>query len=539
MRADATILGGSISALMAGCYLKQQMPDLDVLVLGPAPGDEKRPIVGESLLEPAALFLRALGMEEYLDQQHAVKNCLSFYHKLAPKDPSDRRYSVHAPEKLHHLAYQLDRPRFDHDLRRHAMTMGVRFLEGMAEDIDVGRGAACHTVRAKVGGESLCLKSRWVLDATGRQRQLGRKVTTYTRPKNLQRSSFWFRLADFDPFTDQIKVTMRRSVRYDLWYTTHHFMGHGSWVWAIPLQSDEHERLISIGITYRPDLFPYAMTSIEDFLAHMDREHPVIADMLRSGRVLDQNRYGNYLYWANQVYSPDGWFLIGDAARSVDPLYSVGLSMTVIQLQQVAEIMRCQRGDGIKEKEIAGLERLWMSLTSQHEEDVSDQYACMHDPFQSCMRRYWNASAWFNALLPLWWNNLFHHTQAAPVLARLFEQGRPITRAARKLIERTSRHLGDSLTQADFDRSVDFDWFLNPRFDCSPQDAPVHFGRLFYKRAVFRWKLLKLAGFRGALGQFPFIALEWVLSVVLPFWLRHAVPAAFTGQSASPPDQTH
>jgi flavin-dependent dehydrogenase len=102
---------------------------------------------------------------------------------------------------------------------------------------------------------------------------------------------FWFRLADFEPFSDHIEMEM-----------------------------------VSIGITYRPDIFSHPMQSIEDFLGYMDGEHPAIADMVRSGDVLDTHSYREYLYWAREIYSEDGWFLIGDAARSVDPLYSTGLN---------------------------------------------------------------------------------------------------------------------------------------------------------------------------------------------------------------------
>jgi len=42
--------------------------------------------------------------------------------------------------------------------------------------------------------------------------------------------------------------------------------------------------------------------------------------------VVDTNFYGNYMYEAEQYYSRDGWFLIGDAAYPSDPINSAGLS---------------------------------------------------------------------------------------------------------------------------------------------------------------------------------------------------------------------
>ncbi len=522
---DVLIVGGSISSLMAACQLKQQMPDLQVQVLGPRPEDEKRPIVGESLVEIAAGFFQRIGLQNYLEQQHLVKYGLSFYHKVALGDPADRRYSVHAPEQLHHLSRQLHRPRFDIDLRRHAELLGVEFLEGKAEEMQLGENGSVHRVQADLGSERVVITARWVIDATGRNRWVGKRVTSYTRPREKQRSAFWFRLADFEPFSDHLKASMRRPLKYDLWYTTHHFMGHGNWVWAIPLQPEGHRNLISVGITYRPDLFEGPIKNVDDLLAYLDREHPAVSQMVRSGTILDTATYHNYLYWADQVYSPDGWFLIGDAARSVDPLYSTGLSMTAVQVEQVSQIIASQRSGGISPEDIQNLESLWRVVADQRQADISDQYASMHEPLAACLRRYWNVCAWFNVLLPLWHNGQLSHPAVAGKLAALFERGRKLSASVRPLIAQVSQSVGSQPDQADFDKTVDFDWLLNPRFDCPLQQVPTHFGRFFRKRAAFRWSLVKIVGLHKAWGQLPLIALERLLAWVMPAILRSIVQA--------------
>ena len=526
---DVLIIGSSISASMTACYLKQTIPQLKVAILGPRCFEEKRPIVGESLVEIAMLFFRRLGLGEYLDREHALKNGLSFYHKLNIEDPTDRRYTVHAPEGLYHRSRQLHRPRFDDDLLNYAKKLGARFMEGKAQQIELASGQSSHCVRAIVDGETVHLRCRWVIDASGRSRWLGKQVTTYTRPRCPQRSTYWFRLADFQPFLERLEPTMRRPLKYDLWYTTHHLMGHGNWVWAIPLKSKEHERLISVGITTRPDVFDHPMNSLDDFLAHLDTEHPAISEMVRSGQVLDTNTYRNYLYWADEVYSSDGWFLIGDAARSVDPLYSSGLSMTAVQIEQIGEIISRQLREGISSAKIDDLQKLWLTITNLHQDEISDQYLTMHDPLQACLRRYWNVCAWFNALLPLWFNGLLYDTEAAPVLRRLFELGRPAMNTSHRLISNVSKSKPGSLDQQDFDRLVDFDQMLNNRFDCARGEVADHFGRLFKKRAHFRRTLLKSTRLRYAIGQLPIIAFEYGLSKAVPFYLRRKVPSAFAG----------
>lgn len=502
------ILGSSISGLMAAAWLRHVLPELEVVVVGPEVGQEKRPIVGESLVEPAILFFTELGLGPDLEARHELKNGLAFYHKLAPNDPSDRRYSVHAPmEKLHYRSRQLHRPAFDIQLGRLAARKGARFIEGRASDVTVGRGGAPHRVR----GDGFDLRARWIIDATGRTRIVGRQVTTYEKPAHGQRSAFWFRLAEFDPLLPKLALSWRRPTDYDLWQSTHHFMGHGNWIWGIPLRGDHGEPLLSMGITWCPDVLPVELRTLDEFLAHVDGEHPALGELVRSGRVLDTNVYRNYLYRAEHVYSADGWFLIGDAARTVDPLYSTGMSMTVVQCEQIAEIIRRQRSASIDAAGIRELQELWKTVAGLRQADITDQYKTMGDPFQACMRRYWNLCGWFNGILPLWWNGYLSDPDAARVLRRFFESGTAPSRAAWQLFGEVAQRLG-AVDQAAFDRTVDFDWLINRRFDCSPEELPHQLGRLLWKRARLRWNLLGLSRYRQLPAQLRPLVRELALA---------------------------
>lgn len=508
-KCDVLILGSSIAALMAAAWLKRQLPELAIIVIGPRVGDEKRPIVGESLVEPAILFFTELGMADYLAARHELKNGLTFYHKLRPNDPSDRRYSVHAPmERLHYLSRQLHRPAFDIELGRVAARLGVEFIEGRVTSAEVGRGGALHRAR----GEGFDIEAPFIIDATGRKRIVGSQVVRYEKPEIGQRSAFWMRLAEFEPFLPHIETSFRRPGDYDPWLATHHFMGKGNWIWGIPLLDDDGSKLISLGITWRPDVFPSDIRSIDDFLGYLDGEHPAISDMVRSGRILDIQRYRNYLYRAESVYSDDGWFLIGDAARTVDPLYSTGLSMTVVQVQQIAEIIERKRGPGIRAVDIDNLSKLWMEIANVRQADVTDQYRSMNDPLQACLRRYWNVCAWFNGLLPLWYNGFLNDPEAAPTIRKFFARSIQPSHAAWRLFEQTAREMGE-LEPSDFDRLLDFDWVINRRFDCTPDEVGQHLSRLMWKRARLRLNLLHLAGVRHVPGQLRPLARE--LSMML------------------------
>lgn len=505
---DVLVLGSSISGLMAASWLHRQLPGLSVVVVGPPVSAEKRPIVGESLVEPAILFFEELGLGPYLESRHELKNGLTFHHKLVPHDPHDRRYSVHAPmEQLHIRARQLHRPDFDIELARVAEQRGVQFVEGRVHDVGVGRDGALHHVH----GDRFQLSARWIVDATGRSRVLGRRVTRYQRPARGQRSALWFRLADFEPLLPKLELSWRRPVEYDLWQSTHHFMGRGSWIWGIPLLDASGQPLLSMGITWCPDVLTTELRSFDDFLAHVSAEHPALAEVARSGRVLDTHLYRNYLYHAEQVYSADGWFLVGDAARTVDPLYSTGLSMTVVQIEQITEIIRRQREESIDATQINELQELWKAVAELRQADITDQYRSMDDPFQACMRRYWNLCGWFNGILPLWWNGYLSDPAAARVLRRFFAASIGPSHAAWRLFAAVARDLGE-VDQTDFDRVLDFDWLINRRFDCTPRQLPRQVSRLLWKRARLRWNLLGMTRHRHLLGQLRPLLRELLLA---------------------------
>jgi flavin-dependent dehydrogenase len=526
---DVVIVGSSIAGLMTAAYLKQQQPTLEVIVLGPRQQDEQRPYVGESLVEPAALFMHEIGLADYLNSTQVTKHGLSFYHKIKPDDPQDRCYSVHAPQRLYHTAWQLHRPDVDSAVRARAMELGARLVTGRLHDCEIGTAGAGHRVHARVGPSDVTFSCRWLIDATGRARRIGKKVTTYTRPRATQRNCFWFRLADFEPFLPHIEMSMRRPLAYDLWETTHHFLGQGYWIWGIPLATQDRQRLISIGITFRPDIFTQPMRNIEDFLTVVDQQHPAIGEMVRSGTVLDTNVYHQYLYWSDKVYSTDGWFLVGDAARAVDPLYSTGLSLTTIQAQQIGAIIQRQRDGTLAPGDVEAMDTAWRRFMARLQADIGRYYEVMRDPFQACMRRYFNVCGWFNAFLPVWWNGFFSVPAAARLLTRLFQEQDPTAESAWRLFAHVAKALGPEPTPADFARVPDVDWMINLRFDCPKQEVPKHLARTFWKRVRMRLALLRMEKYRHALEQLPALAREvasiFFLRCVLPWIGRQALGA--------------
>jgi hypothetical protein len=226
--------------------------------------------------------------------------------------------------------------------------------------------------------------------------------------------------------------------------------------------------------------------------------------------------YIDYFYRSVRLYSEDGWFLVGDTARAVDPLYSNGISMTTVQVGQIAEIIERQRDGRLKPGDVAALDAAGRWIMERAQREVTEQYEIMHDPFQACMRRYLNVTGWFNAFLPLWWNGFFTTPEGAHLLLRLFRDRDEDAESLWVLAAEASAAIGPPFTQEGFDRGPDLDALLNKRFDCRREDVMKVVARLFDRRREIRWKLLAMNGNRNLLREVP----RFISETIRPMLLR-------------------
>ncbi|MEM9457273.1 MAG: tryptophan 7-halogenase [Myxococcota bacterium] len=419
------IIGNGIMANIAALYLRRQLPrDVEILVIGP-PTRGGMPVVGESTIEITAQFLEnKLGLGSYLREHHYPKYALTYYFKLNPEDPADRRYSVHCnerePDDFPRLeggwegpmarppSWQLNREVFDRDMcERVDRTDGIERIYGKVRHVELGRDRSHTLTIERTDGQEHEVSGDWVIDASGRRSVLGRQLGLKVRSE-IQRDAFWFRVSDFDPdLLSRCEALGPRpagpgeAYHYDRYYSTHHFMGRGHWIWMIPLRSKEPGELMSIGLSMRSDLYRGHVRNIDDFMEQVGAVHPLITDLVGSGRVLDSNVYRRYHYYSKQAYSADRWAVIGDAAYALDPLLSNGLTFGVIQLEQLGEMIARDACSEHDPDYIERLERaLWAPMLSS-QRAIGDWYETMHDPFLSALRLSWIEVAYFYLLLPL------------------------------------------------------------------------------------------------------------------------------------------
>lgn len=400
------IIGAGIAGNLTAMYFRKLLPEIDITLVGRL--DRKRPIVGESTVELTTHFLEALGLGTLLEESHYHKYGLTYYFKLQP-DPSCRRYVIHeAPGVLRMPAYNIYRNRFDRDIAGINQQLGIRILlADIAEVALAEKRPDRHVLTVRHSeGEQSTLEADWIVDASGRNRFLARKLQL-NKPVPYQRSSFWFRLTKFDRTRlREIDDTRTEHRCYDPYYVTHHFYGKGYWIWLIPMRSENGDDLISIGVTYRAELMDGEVTSMEQFIALMQRDHPVIAGLIHTGVIVDTNLYKNYMYESSQYYSENGWFLVGDSGFTFDPANSAGLAYLAHQIPQVAAMIKKDMAGTLTPAYVASLEQhLVAQLALQ--DAWSKWYEIMHEPLKMAWTLLVANLGYFHISLPNYVNGGF------------------------------------------------------------------------------------------------------------------------------------
>ena len=490
---DVLIMGSGIVGNLAAAWFARHMPALHVNVAGPA--TRTLPVVGESLVEFSTQLLQEIGLGRHLVEEQLPKYGLTFYYKLDPAARADPRYVVDAvPTNPPLPSFLVNRFTLDAALRQLNHDNGVEHVDGKVVRVELGSGARHRVTVRDADGRELRHTARWVIDATGRRRLLARQLHLGDSVTH-QRSSFWFRLADFDAsILDRIDAVTNDAPRPDAYYAAHHFFGRGHWIWLIPVRVETGTRMMSVGLTCRPDLFPEPVTSIPEFLDQVADEHPILGDLVRSGWVVDTNLYRNYMYRTRRRYSSRGWFLVGDAADTVDPLYSTGLALATMAIQQVGAIIRRDLAGSLTEEFVGRLDRAYAGFQELGEGQVARLYDVMQAGHECRLRMHLHVVGFFHMALPLLLNGYHADAVGAAMMARL---GRPAHGLDRQLTDfepliaraasrQPARSAGaDVRVQSAF--ALNHSWFEQCRDDEIPRSLFRMFRHLFALRVALMW----------------------------------------------------
>lgn len=403
---DVLIVGGGLAGSCLARQLRRQSPDLHVRVI--EKNTETSFKVGESTVEIATQYLvRRLGLSTYLYDQQLPKNGLRFFFDDVDKSTSLTEMSELGSDALPLWpAFQLDRARFESDLRAMNIADGVEYWQGhVAVAIELGTAddppAQRHRVEVRdPDGHISQVHARWLVDASGRASMVAKARGLRTAVPDLQISAAWGRFGDVVDLDDiEAEPSWRGRVRHtSRVLSTNHFCHRGYWIWLIPLGRG----VTSVGVVGQPEHFDAGMRKprgLMDFLAR----HRAVGELMAGAENLDAQMFGRLAYGTRQFFSADGWFLIGDAAAFADPFYSPGSDFIALENDLVADsIAREARGDGhsLVRERVAAYEQLIQhrfraTLTIYHSlYEILGSYELYRAKWFYDIANYYNLWAW-------------------------------------------------------------------------------------------------------------------------------------------------
>lgn len=323
---DVVVVGGAFSGAATGILLKRKRPELRVLIVEKSAEFDRK--VGESTSEVAGCFLtRVLGLESYLAREHITKHGLRMWFNDGQNQCLSRCSEVGTYYQVRLATYQVDREKLDGHLLEMATELGCEILRpATVRDVELnGLGATLLTIRQN--GEDRQVRSRWVVDASGKAAWLARKLGHLKKLDQHETAAVWARFSKVKDL-DSADLKMRfpdyaDAVRCPRSQATNHLMGYGWWCWIIPLKNGD----VSAGLTYDTRLFspPEGKTLTERLHKHLLGD-PIGRELFDEAVPIekDTRAYSGLPYYSEQPSGP-GWICVGDAAGFIDPLYSQGL----------------------------------------------------------------------------------------------------------------------------------------------------------------------------------------------------------------------
>jgi flavin-dependent dehydrogenase len=337
---DVVIMGGAFAGAATGIILKRKHPAARVLIIEKTTEFDRK--VGESTTEISSCYMtRILGLSHYLAHQHLQKQGLRLWFSNNPGQSFDSCVEIGTRYQSRLQTYQVDRSTLDSHLLESAVKAGCELWRPAKVTKCELEGANGQTINATVTGGERSVRARWVVDATGRATMLARKLGHFHQNTEHPINSVWARFTgvkDWDSYDWRQRFPeYANACRTPRSGSTNHLMGHGWWVWIIPLHGGD----VSAGIVYDDRIFklPEGPSLGERLHAHI-LSNPVGREIFSSAHIIegDVHAYSALPYYTDKVCD-DGWAIVGDAAGFMDPLYSSGLDLCSYTSYFVADFL--------------------------------------------------------------------------------------------------------------------------------------------------------------------------------------------------------
>jgi flavin-dependent dehydrogenase len=298
---DVLIIGGGPSGSCAGAALARA--GLKVRILESS--DFAEPRIGESLLPYCNALFEQIGAWEKIEAAGFIRK---YGAEFETTDGTQRVQNIFAKGYIPHLdyTYQVERLRFDQLMLDHAVEKGCKL--DTTTEIETATEHPNHISLQTQDGQTL--KTRWLIDASGRRRFLGKHWKLPTEP-----NPYPSRVAVFNHFKNAARASGSEAGNIII---TRQKKG---WFWQIPINEDT----TSVGyVSLSADLRNSSQCPHAWFEQNV-AQSPAVAERLKAAEPCGDYKTTTDYSHMFEHFCGERYFLVGDAATFSDPIFSSGV----------------------------------------------------------------------------------------------------------------------------------------------------------------------------------------------------------------------
>jgi flavin-dependent dehydrogenase len=316
-RCDVVVIGGGPAGSVAATALAQRGYDVVLLEKAKHP----RYVVGESLIPHFWKYCDLIGVSDKIAADGFVKKSggtqvwNGVIRQLTFRDFGYSRGALH-----------VERDRFDHILIEHARSQGVRVFEETAVvDVDLDHGER-PSVRYRAPGDTKpdLIESRFLVDASGQSAVVARQLGLRVIDEGFRFMSVWgyFENSKYVALDGHAHPFERlREIPPTTFVAA---VGGWGWAWHIPLRDTT-----SVGLVVPVEQMKSVKASdeaLEQYFLRTCRETPLLNKLLEDAKYTEGSCrvVRDYSYRPAKLAGP-GYFLVGDAAAFIDPIFAIGI----------------------------------------------------------------------------------------------------------------------------------------------------------------------------------------------------------------------
>lgn len=214
------------------------------------------------------------------------------------------------------FSYQVRRSEFDEILIRRAAQQGAEVVESCrVRSVERQPNGQMRVDAESDDGSTRSWLARYVIDASGRDTFLGNKLDSKRRNSKHNSAALYGHFRNADRYPEE-----KRAGNISIYWFEH------GWFWFIPLA----DGVTSIGAVVWPYYLKSRKIPVRDFfLETIGMCPPLQARMQNAELVSEVEATGNYSYSCDRSYGP-GYLLVGDAFTFIDPMFSSGVLMAMV-----------------------------------------------------------------------------------------------------------------------------------------------------------------------------------------------------------------